>query len=137
MYPETISLFCDTMMTMSLNSTQPITPTQSKKVAFALGLSIIVFLLGTLFGTTLSKAPQIKEVEVEKNLSIWRELKEVDDQTFVIAVKSSELSSAAFYAISQGDSGTIQAVTLEAKKNTEEFNRLKIKRQEILTKLGY
>lgn len=124
-------------MTMSLNSTQPITPTQSKKVAFALGLSIIVFLLGTLFGTTLSKAPQIKEVEVEKNLSIWRELKEVDDQTFVIAVKSSELSSAAFYAISQGDSGTIQAVTLEAKKNTEEFNRLKIKRQEILTKLGY
>jgi len=120
------------------NSKQsPVTPAQSKKVAVALGMAVMVFLLGTLFGTTLSKEPQTKEIEVEKNVSIWRELKEIDDQTFVVAVKSSELSSAAFYAISQGDNGTIQAVTAEAKKNSQEFEKLKIQRKEVLEKLGY
>jgi hypothetical protein len=120
------------------NLKQPqVTPAQSKKVAVALGLSVMIFLVGTLFGITLSKEPQTKEVEVEKNVSVWRELKEIDDQTFLVAVKSSELSSAAFYAVSQGDKGTIQAVTAEAKKNSQEFDRLKDKRKEILTKLGY
>lgn len=115
----------------------PVTPEQSKKVALALGFSVMVFLVGTLFGTTLSKDPEIKEVEVEKNVLIWRELKEIDDQTFLVAAKSSELSSAAFYAISQGDNGTIQAVTEEAKKNSKVFDDLKNKRKDILTKLGY
>ncbi len=122
---------------MDKSEQQKITPQQSKKVAFALGLAVIVFLLGTLFGTTLSKDPEVKEVEVEKNAALWQELKEIDDRAFQVAINNSELSAAAFYAVSQGDTGTIEAVTTEVEKNTDEFNVLGEKRKEILKKLGY
>ena len=76
-------------------------------------------------------------VEVEKNISEWRELKEIDDKAFQVAISNSELCAAGFYAISQGDADTVQAVADETKKNIQEFDELGGKRKEVLTKLGY
>lgn len=110
-----------------------------RKAALIIGGIAIIFLVGTYFGTTITKTPEkiVETVEVEKNGDTWRKLKTIDDQALELAVTNSELYSATLYAIVEGDAGTIEAITQQVKANNQEFEQLQKARANVVQELGY
>ena len=116
------------------------------KKKFAIILAIVLF-LGTGMGASSKTTTVVKEVPVEKvvekkvtvekNGEAWRELKAIDDEGFKLAVTNAELCSAGFYAIANGDLGTIEAVTTSVKKNNDKITTVAQARQRTLKALGY
>lgn len=115
------------------------TLTKEQKIAVKLLAIVMIFAGGTLFGTSLTKTPEkvVERVEVEKNREEWRELKAIDDELIKIAVGNSELCAGAFYAISNGDAGTLQAVLAEQKELNQKFDTAAKARSNVTKALGY
>ena len=112
-----------------------------------IAIGIIIFVLGVGIGgagktktvekEVVREVPVEKTVQVEKNSDEWRKLKSIDDEGFTVAGEAMELCSAGYYAISNNDVNTLQAVTNETKKKTTKMLQLATERQKVLKVLGY
>jgi hypothetical protein len=107
----------------------------------------VAFFIGIGFGgagktqtiekEVVKEVPVEKTVEVEKNGDEWRKLKSIDDEGFIVAGEAMQLCSAGYYAISNGDVNTLEAVTAETKTKTTKMLQLGAERQKVLKTLGY
>lgn len=115
-----------------------------------IGIGIAILFIGMMIGASgevvkeipvekevIKEVPVEKIVEVEKNGDTWRRLKEIDDQGFIVAGESMELCSAGFYAVSQLDVNTLEAVAKQIPAKNKEIEALSLERNEVLVKLGY
>lgn len=83
----------------------------------------------------------VKEVPVEKivekNSSEWKELKELDDEVFIIAGETMGLCGQGYKAILANDSDKLGQINEQTNENTAKINSYATKREAILKKLGY
>jgi len=113
------------------------TEEQNNKMLMKLGAVTLVLFGGILIGTQLSKAPEVRTVEVEKNVEAWNELKAIDDEAFKVAQTQIELCTGAMYAVSQGDTGTLTAIEAQVEKEAGRSAEVVKARQNVLKELGY
>ena len=102
-----------------------------------------VFILGAIIFSGPKSSPKeitkevIKEVPAQCDYSTWKRLKEVDDRGFGYCVKTMELCSQGFTAISNLDVAGIQRVTNDMNRVVPNIEATASERQTILSKLGY
>lgn len=110
-----------------------------KQIMIGAGILFVGFSMGVSMDTQEVEVVREVEkiVEVEKNSDTWRELKEVDDKAYMIADEYIQLCSAGFYAVSNLDSGTLEAVVNQIPEKNKQIEQVAAERQELLQKLGY
>lgn len=112
-----------------------------------IAVGTVIFFVGVGFGgvgktpaTTkevVKEVPVEKIVEVEKNISEWRQLKTIDDKGFVVASDQMTLCSQGFKAVVNMDVAEMNRVATEVKAKTLILDSLASERTSVLSKLGY
>jgi len=96
------------------------------------------FLLGFIMAPNkIVEVPKEVIKEVCPQESLWRELKEIDDEGFMVASDGFFIVGDTFDALSRLDFEAVEEYTKELSDGVEAMDDIAIKRQAILKELGY